>query len=311
MVRKRSYGCPGLGLLAFLWVPLLLPVLLPLLGGCDAGADGAETVLIRGSDSEVNLVQQLAEAFMAEHPEVHIAVTGGGSGTGIAALIDGTADLANSSRALSAMERLFAFRRGRTPTATLFCTDALSIIVHPDNPLSDITLADLGRIFRGEAKAWTDFGGTGPVVAYGRQSNSGTYDFFREVANGDRDFGPEVRQMNGNAQLVEAVANDPRAIGYVAVGYLRAGTDRGVKVLPVRARAGAPAISPLDTRGVKSGQYALVRPLYQYSDGEPGGALRAFLRFELSDRGSELAEEFGFYPLLAQWRDQNAHLEAP
>lgn len=274
-------------------------------------APDARTILVRGSDSEVNLVQTLAEAFMASDPSVHIAVTGGGSGTGIAALIDGTADLANSSRALLPMERLFAFRRGVDPVATVFCADALSIIVHPDNPLDSLDLGDLGRIFRGELQRWEALGGAGHVVAYGRQSNSGTYDFFREAVNGDRDFGHEVRQMNGNAQLVEAVSNDPGAIGYVAVGYLTASAGQRVKVLSLRKAGAAKAVSPLDHAAVMADRYPLVRPLYQYTDGPPLGPLRRFLQFETSEAGARIAAGLGFYRLLSRWRSRNDHLDEP
>jgi len=280
------------------------------LAGClSQKASGTEDIVVRGSDSEVNVVQRLAEVFMAEHPEVDVSVTGGGSGTGIAALLDGTTQIANSSRPFEPHEKLFAIRRGVHPVATIFATDALTVIVHPDNPITELDLDKIGAIYRGEAHTWDAFGGSGEVVPYGRQSNSGTYAFFRDaVLHGD--FGTHVREMNGNAQIIEAVAADPRSIGYVAAGYLKSVGGR-VRALGIIPAGGGTAVHPDDTAAVIAGRYPIARPLYQYTDGEPIGAVRQFLVFELSERGEEMITEMGFLPLVDAWRDQNRHLYPP
>lgn len=264
---------------------------------------GVQTIQVRGSDSEVNLVQRLGEAFSERRSDVAVAVTGGGSGVGISALIAGTVDLANSSRAMKPGEKLLALRRDIDPVPTIFAADALTVIVHPDNPVESMTLEELAGLYTGETTAWAS-GQT--VVAYGRQSSSGTYGFFREAVLGT-DFGTSVREMNGNAQIVEAVAADPGGVGYVAVGYLRAGA-KGVRAMLISEEVGGPSYDPLDAQAVAEGKYPITRPLYQYSDGQPTGALLDFLRFELTEEGQEMAVEMGFYPPIDAWSERNAHL---
>ena len=145
------------------------------------GAKGQNMIQVKGSDSEVNLVQRLAEVFMKKNPDVNIAVTGGGSGTGIAALINKTTDIANSSRDLSPKEEEAAKKAGVQPFRVIFATDGISVIVHPQNPITKLTLEQLGKIFKGEITNWKEMGGKdGKISLYGRQSNSGTYVFFRE-----------------------------------------------------------------------------------------------------------------------------------
>ena len=259
--------------------------------GCSAV--DRDRVAIRGSDSEVNLVQRLAEAFMLERPDVFVSVTGGGSGVGIAALIDGTCDLASSSRPLYPEERLLALRSGVEPTEHVFARDALTFVVHADNPVDALSLDVLGAALRGEVERWSALGGEDvPVVIYGRQASSGTYAWLRDaVVKGD--YAPTSRQMSGSSQIAEAVAHDPGGLGYVAVGYLQAGA-RGIRALRVRTEGGP--MSPLDHAAVDSGAYPVVRPLFQYADGEPTGAIRDFLCFQASSTGTELIHAMGFHP---------------
>lgn len=270
--------------------------------GCRATAE-VTTIQVRGSDSEVNLVQRLGEAYALANPKVAIAVTGGGSGVGIAALVAGTTDVANSSRAMKASEKLLAIRRGVQPVGTIFAADALTVIVHPDNPIASMTLDGLAGLYTGKTETWPH--GT-PVVAYGRQSSSGTYGFFRKAVLGT-DFGTSVREMNGNAQIVEAVAADPGGVGYVAVGYLRAGA-KGVRALEISTEAGGPSFDPLDAAAVARGDYPITRPLFQYTNGPPQGALLDFFRYELGPEGQALAVEMGFYPPIEAWSSRNAHV---
>ena len=157
---------------------------------------------------------------MKKNPDVNIAVTGGGSGTGIAALINKTTDIANSSRELSPKEEEAAKSAGVQPFRIIFATDGISVVTHPANPISKLTLEQLGKIFKGEITNWKEVGGKDAKISlYGRQSNSGTYVFFREFVV-KADYSPHMKAMNGNAQIVEAIKKDKDGIGYVAVGYV-------------------------------------------------------------------------------------------
>ncbi|MCX7767123.1 MAG: PstS family phosphate ABC transporter substrate-binding protein, partial [Candidatus Sumerlaeia bacterium] len=177
-------------------------------------------IQIKGSDTEVNLVQTLAETYMKSNPGISLAVTGGGSGTGIAALINKKTDIANSSRPIKADELELAKQQGVEPVSLIFATDALAVIVHSSNPLTTVTLEQLGQIYRGEIKNWRTLGGPDlPITLYGRQSNSGTFVFFREFVV-KADYSSEMRQMNGNSQIVESLRNDKSGIGYVGIGYI-------------------------------------------------------------------------------------------
>ena len=270
--------------------PRALTLTLALVTACSEPVD---RIGIRGSDSEVNLVQRLAESFMARYPKAYVSVTGGGSGVGIAALIDGTCELATSSRPLHPEEKLLALRSGIRPHPHIFAQDALTVIVNDKNPIKIVELATVGALFRGEIKSWTALGGIDArVVPYGRQSSSGTYAWFRDhVVRGE--YTPEARQMNGTAQIVEAVARDPGGIGYVAAGYLKAG-GQGIHALSIGS--GAKTVSPLDDAAVASGRYPIVRPLFQFSNGLPEGLLADFLQFEQSSEAEEIIREMGFFP---------------
>ncbi|MCS6930480.1 MAG: phosphate ABC transporter substrate-binding protein [Saprospiraceae bacterium] len=265
-----------------------------------------ESITIRGSDTEVNLVFQLAEAYMAQDSAVSISITGGGSGVGIAALLNGKTDVANSSRALTEKELALAHRRGISIVAHVFAADALVIIVHPSTGVDSLTLDQLSRIYAGDIQDWAEVGGRpGRISLYGRQSNSGTFVYFRERVVG-RDFSPALKQMNGTAQIVESVMRDPRGIGYVGLGYVAKadGTVRsGVRIVRLKADARQPASSPLDQEALRTGRYPLVRPLYQFTDGYPKGKLKAFLEFEASHKGEQIILANGYLP---PWPDMLA-----
>lgn len=268
---------------------------------------GQKMVQVKGSDTLVNLVQSWAEAFLDETGQF-VAVTGGGSGTGIAALIDGRADIANSSREIRPKEVELARKNGVEPVEFAVAVDGLCVIVNEKNPLEAISPDDVGRLFRGELKNWKALGGPDrPVTLYGRQSNSGTYVFFQEHVLGNKDYAATMNRMNGNAQILEAVARDPSAVGYVGIGYVadeNGKVRKGIKPLNIKTPDGA-AVSPLDREAVKSGRYPLSRPLYQYTNGTPKGLVAEFLRFELSEAGQKIAEEQGFYPVGGELLEKN------
>jgi len=266
-----------------------------------------QLIQIKGSDTEVNLVQRLAEEYMKLHPDVWIAVTGGGSGTGIAALLNKRVDIANSSRPMTREEEAAALSRGVNPRQVIFALDGLAVIVHSDNPLDGLTLAELAKIYRGEITNWIQLRGPDlPISLYGRQPNSGTYVFFRSaVLKGD--YSPKMKEMNGNAQIIEAVRRDKGGIGYVGIGYaVRGGKAiKGIKVIRIARDEHTQAVDPLEEQNVISGIYPLSRPLYQYTDGFPRGHVLSFIRFELSDQGQRLIRDMGFYPVSPEYREIN------
>lgn len=267
------------------------------------GARSEEMLQIKGSDTLINLVQKLAEEYMAENPGAYIAVTGGGSGTGVAALINGKCDIANASRLMKPKEVEQAAEGGVNAKRVVIAVDGLSVITNPNNPVDKLTIDEIGKIFRGEVTNWKDVGGNDvPITLYGRQSNSGTFMFFRDdILKGD--YSQKMNRMNGNAQIVEAVKQDVSAIGYVGVGYVKDAT--GLTVVNVAAKAGGIYASPLNSEDVKSGKYPLSRPLNQYINGTPTGALKAFLEYELSSTGQMVVEEEGFFPIPKEYEEFN------
>jgi len=271
-------------------------------------ANAQGMIQIKGSDSEVNLVQRLAEVFMQKNPGVNISVTGGGSGTGIAALINKQTDIANSSRELNSKEEETAKKAGVNPFRVVFATDAISLILHPENPVAKLTIEQLGKIFKGEIANWKEVGGPDLKISlYGRQSNSGTYVFFREfVLKGD--YSQRMKSMNGNAQIVEGVQRDKAGIGYVAVGYVVGQTSEiktGIKILNVARDDKAEAFSPAKMEIVMSGKYSISRPLNQYLNKKPTGMLLEFMKFQIGPVGQEIVKKQGFFPVQASWMEFN------
>lgn len=269
-------------------------------------ASAQEMLQIKGSDTLINLVQRLAEVYMEENPGKYIAVTGGGSGTGIAALINEKCDIANASRLMKSKEISMAQDRKVTPKRVVIAMDGLSVIANENNPVTKLTIDQIGAIFRGDIKNWKDVGGAdAPITMYGRQSNSGTFVFFQDfVLKGD--YSQKMKRMNGNAQIVEGIRKDQNGIGYVGVGYLK--DARGLSVMSVAAGLGEDYASPLNAADVKSGKYPIVRPLNQYVDGNPSSAVAEFLTFELGERGQEIVKEEGFFPIPAEYQVFNAKL---
>jgi len=262
-----------------------------------------DMIQIKGSDTLINLVQRLSEVYMQQNPNEYIAVTGGGSGTGIAALMNDKCDIANASRLMKAKEIARAHNNGIKVKRVVIAMDGLSVIVNANNPINKLTIGELGKIFRGEITNWKDLGGkNSPITLYGRQSNSGTFVFFRDaVLKGE--YSQTMKRMNGNAQIVEAVKQDESGIGYVGVGYVKDAS--GITVLSVAAQAGGNYANPLNARDVESGKYPITRPLNQYLNGTPKGAVRDFIMFELSQKGQKIVEEEGFFPIPVEYEKFN------
>jgi phosphate transport system substrate-binding protein len=266
----------------------------------------SDEVLVKGSDTLLNLVQQLSEVYMNNQAGATISVVGGGSGVGIAALIDGNVDVANASRKIKDKEVKKANDNGIKPVEIVIAIDGLAVIVNPENSTEKLTVEQLGSIYRGETKNWKEVGGPDMKInLYGRQPSSGTFVFFRDfVLKGD--YSPRMRQMTGNAQIVDAVKHDKSAVGYVGLGYVKGA--KGLSVLSIGKRnrdRQIRYISPLVfISPLKPGQkkpeptdYPLTRPLFQYTNGVPTGVARDFIRFELGDKGQEIVEEVGFLRL--------------
>jgi len=268
---------------------------------------GAKMIQIKGSDTLVNLVQILAEAYMEKNPGPALAVLGGGSSTGIAALTNGTCDIANHSRDWKSKEIDLAWEKGVKPHFFVVAVDGVSIIVNAKNPLDEMKMADVGALYRGDIKNWKAVGGPSQAVSlYGRQSNSGTYVFMQEHVLGNKNYSTDMKEMNGNAQIIEGVLQDEGGIGYVGVGYLydKDGNIRkGIKVLKISNGGGA--FSPLDKAAVDSGDYPVSRPLFQATNGKPSAAVAAFLQFEMSDEGQKIVEREGFFPISAAHKAAN------
>jgi phosphate transport system substrate-binding protein len=285
----------------------LVLITLVFLVGCGRAPEGQNEeqegayIQIKGSDTSVNLSQMWAEEYMSKNEEVSISVTGGGSGTGIAAIINNKVDIANSSRDIKDSEKKQAEDNGIEIVEIAVAMDGLSVITNANNPVKDLTVEEIGKIFRGEITNWKEVGGPNLAInTYGRQSNSGTYVYFRdEVLNGD--YTANMKRMNGNAQLVEAVKADESGIGYVGIGYVVKGEKvvEGINILDVNGA------SPLKAENVKTGAYPLARPLYQYTNGKPTGAVLELIKYELSDEGQELAVREGFYPVTEEYSRRN------
>lgn len=264
-------------------------------GGTEAKPSNA-AVNIKGSDTMVHLVTKWTEDYTAANPGANLIVTGGGSGTGIAALINGTTDIAMASRNMSDKEKADATAKGRTPVEHSVALDGIAIIVHKSNPLNDITMEQLAKIYLGEVKNWKDIGGPdAATVVLSRESSSGTFVFFQEHVLAKKDYGEDVRLMPATSAIVQGVEADAGAIGYVGLGYAHQAADR-VKLLPVKATADAPAVAPT-VETVRSKEYSIARELYLYTVGDATGTVKSFLDFTLGPAGQKIVEDEGYVAL--------------
>lgn len=280
-----------------------------LLAAFTMAAPAKKMIQIKGSDTLVNLVQILAEEYMGKNPGTAIAVLGGGSGTGITGLINKTCDIADHSREWKQKEIDQAWEKGVSPRFFIVAVDGVSIIVNEKNPLEKMTMADVGALYRGDIKNWKAVGGPDKAVSlYGRQSNSGTYVFMQEHVLGNKNYSTDMKEMNGNAQIIESILQDEAGIGYVGVGYLfdeNGKIRKGLKVLNITKAPGGQAYSPLDKAAVDSGNYPVSRPLFQATNGRPNADIAAFIAWETGPEGQKIVEREGFFSIGAPAKAQN------
>ncbi len=256
-------------------------------------------IQIKGSDTIVNLSQAWAEEFMAENPSVSIAVTGGGSGTGIAALINGTTDIANSSRKIKKKELDDAQKSGYYPEEFKVAVDALAVIVNPANPVKELTIDQLSDIFTGKITNWNEVGGKNEkILVLSRDRNSGTHMYFLEQVlrkgneKGPEQFAPSTLMLPSSEAIINETSTSESAIGYDGLGYVSA----KVKTIAVAKKNGGPFVQPSKETAMNR-TYPIWRFLYMYTGFKPRGESKAFLDFVLSQKGQKLVEDMGFVPL--------------
>jgi phosphate transport system substrate-binding protein len=281
------------------WPRRILPlplVLLALVPGCrrpSKPAHGAETHLtLKGSDTLVLLGQRWAEDFAKTHPEANIQVNGGGSGTGIAALIDGATDIAMASRPLQEAERDRVRQRSpQGPVELPVARDGIAFYVHESNPVSALTLAQLRGIYLGDVRRWKDVGGPDtPIIVYARESSSGTYVYLKDTLLGGQDFTERAQPLPGTAAVVNAVSLEKNGIGFGGAAYLR-----GVKALRIGATP-EDAVA-LSAESLRAGTYPLGRALYFDLARPPTGLAKDFIDHALSEPGQRRVVETGFFPV--------------
>jgi phosphate transport system substrate-binding protein len=266
--------------------------------GVNQESDSAQTIENKGSDTLVNLALAWAETYMQLNPQIRISVTGGGSGTGIAAMINGTVDIANASRAMKPEEISAAQDNGINPIEFVVARDAIAVVVHPSNPVDGLTLQQISDIYTRKITNWQQVGGEDrPIVLLSRESNSGTYVYFLEnvirLGNKESDklFSQDTLLMPSSEGISAEVRQNPNAIGYDGLGYVT--PDQ--KMVAVAREDGVPFVLP-SVETVNNGSYSISRPLYMYTAGEPSGQIKTYLDWILGE-AQTLVTELGFVPL--------------
>lgn len=296
---KRNVSCLGVYLLVLL-------VLTVSLTGCSSNtsaetesAGESRAIQNKGSDTLVNVALAWAEAYQKVNPSVSIAVTGGGSGTGIAALINGTVDIANASRDIKEDEIEAARANGIEPVEFVVAIDALAVIVNPENPVNELTISQLADIFTGRVTNWRDVGGNdAPIILVSRESNSGTHVYFLEevVRQGDSAntdiFAAKTLLMPSSVGITSEVSRNPNAIGYDGLGYV----TEGEKIIAVANDSESPYVFPTVETGA-DGSYPLARNLYMYTASEPTGVIAEYLDWLRGPEGQQIVSELGFVTL--------------
>jgi phosphate transport system substrate-binding protein len=248
-------------------------------------------IQIKGSDTMVNLMSNLAEEYMTAHPDQTISVTGGGSGTGIAALINRTTDICAASRSWKQEEIDQANAKNVNPTPLTVGLDGLAVFVNLSNPVNELSLEQIKKIYTGEYTNWKDVGGPdNKIDLLSRESNSGTYVYFQEHVLAKADYSKHAMLLPSTAAVTKGVTDDAGAIGYGGIAYAE---HAKVKMLHVKNTADSPAVAP-STPAVLDGSYPISRPLFLYTNGTPGAEVKAFLDFCMSDAGQKILTDTGY-----------------
>ena len=264
-------------------------------------ASDSQTAYIenKGSDTIVNLALAWAEKYQDEHPNIRISVTGGGSGTGIASLINGTVDLANASRQIKQEEIDQAKANGVEPVEHIIARDAIAVIVNPENPVNQLTLKQISDIYSGKITNWTEVGGDDrPIVKLSRETNSGTHVYFLETVlrlGNSKDetlFSMDTLLLPSSEGIIAEVRQNPNAIGYDGLGYV----PDDLKMIAIAEEEGGAYVLP-SIPTVNDKTYPIARDLYMYTNGQPEGTLKEYLDWILSDTAQEIVAELGFVPV--------------
>ena len=257
-----------------------------------AFAPAADRITVKGSDTMVILAQKWAEVYMKSNPNTAIQVTGGGSGVGISALINGATDIANASRKMKPTEKDKLKARYNTLGVEVACAkDGIPMYLHPSNKVKELSIKQLSEIFKGNIKNWKEVGGAdADIKLYGRENSSGTYTFFQEnVVKGD--YASSCQTLPGTAAVVNAVKKDPNGIGYGGAAYAE-----GIEICKVKKDDNSPAyIATAET--IKTGEYPITRYLYMYLKNKPTGAMKSYIDWILSADGQKLVVEMGYFPV--------------
>lgn len=282
---------------------LVLPVCIilvtscsPLFNSSESSSDPISLIENKGSDTIVNLALAWAEEYQKINPAVRLSVTGGGSGTGIAALINGTVDIANASRRMKEEEIETAINNGSNPVEFIIARDAIAIIVNPDNPIDNLTLYQISDIYSGKVNNWQEIGGEDrPIVRLSRETNSGTHVYFLEevVRLGDKEnntlFSPDTLLLPSSEGIGSEIRQNPNAIGYDGLGYV---TDE-MKIIGVATSAGGEFVLP-SSETVNNDTYPVARDLYMYTNGVPTGIIKDYLDWILTAEAQNIVTELGF-----------------
>jgi phosphate transport system substrate-binding protein len=289
------------------WLAFLYVILILIISSCSPRVDKTQTspsavvsIENKGSDTIVNLALAWAEAYQKIHPNIFISVTGGGSGTGIAALINGTVDIANASRQIKIEEREKSEANGITPVEFVVARDAIAIIVHPENPVNQLTIDQISAIYSGQINNWSEVGGEDrPIVRLSRETNSGTHVYFLEnvLRKGEEDnktlFSMDTLLLPSSEGISAEIRQNPNAIGYDGLGYV----TEDLKTIAVGWESTGPFILP-SAKSVNNRQYPIARDLYMYTAGEPEGEVLEYLNWILGPDAQQIVTELGFVPIL-------------
>lgn len=252
-----------------------------------------KVITVKGSDTMVILAQRWAEKYMAEHPGITVQVTGGGSGTGIAALINGTTDICNSSRPMKPSEReKLKIRYASLGVEIKTAKDGLSLYLSDANTINELTIEQIKNIYTGKITNWKDVGGKdSKIIVYGRENSSGTYVYFKDNVLGGADYTSSMQSLPGTAAVVNAVAKDKNAIGFGGAAFAK-----GIKYAAVKKDAGSKGYLPTP-ENVKSGDYPISRFLYMYTKKKPTGELKDYIDWILSAEGQSVVTQVGYFPV--------------